>query len=44
MYNVTANNKVIATFDTVLEALAYCVKHHWLIFNGNGGFSPLEIQ
>lgn len=45
MYKVISENEgIIAVFDTVLEALAYCQTFDWVRMNPNGTFSPMRID
>ena len=45
MYKITTETEgVIAVFDTVLEALAYCQAFDWVRMNPNGTFSPMRIE
>ena len=44
MYKITANGNVIAVFDNVLEAIAYCECFDWVRLEPNGTFSPLEVK
>ncbi len=43
MYKVCTKSEIIASFDTVIEAIAYCVKNHW-IYQDNGITEMLEVR
>lgn len=43
MYKIYADSEIIACFDTVLEAIAYCECFDYVKLNPNGTFTPLRI-